>query len=114
RSKQMAKYYYKARNYQWKRYIRIAGFGCVLGGFGVFIYFFFPMVAYQLFLGTPIQKQEIQSPVPKYLVGNNNTVKDLIHQGISRLQFDYTDARNWYPQVHAEQEGVKQPEKIDN
>lgn len=110
----MAKYYYKARNYQWKRYIRIAGLGCVLGGFGVFVYFFFPMVAYQLFLGTPVQKQEIQSPVPKYLVGNNSTVKDLIYQGISRLQFDYTDARNWYPQVQAEQEGIKQPEKIDN
>lgn len=109
----MAKYYYKGRNYQFKKYLRIAGLGCILGGFGVFIYFFFPMVAYQLFLGTSVQQQEIESPVPKYLIGRNNTVKSLINQGISRLQFDYTDARNWYPQVHAEQE-KKQPEKIEN
>lgn len=109
----MAKYYYKARNYQWKRYFRIVGLGCVLGGFGVFIYFFFPVIAYQLFLGTPVQ-QEIESPVPKYLVGRNNTVKSLINQGISRLQFDYTDARNWYPQVHAEEEKEQKAEKVEN
>lgn len=113
----MAKYYYKGNNKNWKRYFKIAGIGCVLGGFGMFIYFFFPVVAYQLFLGTPVQKQEIESPVPKYLIGRSNTVKNLIDQGISRIQFDYTDARNWYPQVQAETTTIQketQPEIIEN
>ncbi len=108
----MAKYYYKAQSAHFKKYFRLAGISCVIAGVGIFIYFFFPVIAYQFFLGTPVQKQEIESPVPKYLVGKNNTVKDLIQLGISRLQFDYTDARNWYPQVQAEEKSA--PEQVDN
>lgn len=109
----MAKQYYKAQNYQITKYLRWAGLACIAGGVGVFVYFFFPLVAYQFFLGAPIAQQEIESPVPKYLVGRNNSIKSLIDQGISRLQFDYKDARNWYPQVHAE-EVEKKNEKVDN
>lgn len=107
----MAKHYYKAQNYQITKYLRWAGLLCILGGVGVFVYFFFPLVAYQFFLGAPISQQEIESPVPKYLVGRNSNIKSLIDQGISRLQFDYKDARNWYPQVHAEEKKI---EKVDN
>lgn len=107
----MGKKYYKAKNYQITKYLRIAGLGCILGGLGIFIYFLFPLVAYQFFLGAPVQAQEIESPVPKYLIGRNSNVRSLIGQGISRLQFDYKDARNWYPQVHAEE---KKNEKISN
>jgi sortase A len=109
----MAKYYYKAKNYKISRYIRIAGFSCILAGLGVFMYFFFPLMAYQLFLGAPVQGKELQSPVPKYLVGKNSNIRSLLDQGISRLQFDYKDARNWYPQVHAAEE-EKKVEKVDN
>lgn len=108
----MAKYYYKAKKVSTKKYFRIAGIGSLLAGIIGFVYFFFPIVAYQFFLGTPAQTGEIESPVPKYLVGKNSSVKELIQQGISRLQFDYTDARNWYPQVHAQEES--RPEQIDN
>ncbi|HRN96371.1 MAG TPA: sortase [Candidatus Levybacteria bacterium] len=107
----MGKKYYKAHNYQITKYLRLAGLLCIVGGIGVFVYFFFPLVAYQLFLGAPIQTQEIESPVPKYLIGRSSNIRSLIDQGISRLQFDYKDARNWYPQVHAEEKTV---EKVNN
>jgi sortase A len=108
----MAKYYYKAKNYKISRYLRIVGVSCILAGIGVFIYFFFPLVAYQFFLGSPLQQNELNAPVPKYLVGKNSNIKSLIDQGMSKLQFDYKDARNWYPQVHAAEE--EKIEKVDN
>lgn len=110
----MAKYYYKATKSKMSRYIRIVGLSCITAGFGVFLYFFFPIVAYQFFIAAPHQNGDIAAPVPKYLVGKSNNVRSLIDQGISRLQFDYKDARNWYPQVHAAEETVAPVAAVDS
>ncbi len=106
----MAKYYYKADNRQVSSILRKLGFACIGAGLLLFAYFFAPVVAYKFFI-TDTSASEIESPIPKYLVGKNTSVKGLLEQGLSRLQFDYTDARNWYPQVHAEEE--KKPQKVD-
>lgn len=105
----MAKYYYKADNRKISRILKIIGAGCVLSGLSVFVYFFFPIIAYQFFLSG--EHISIESPVPKYLVASNSNIRSMIAQGIAQIQFDYTDARNWYPQVHAEEK--KAPIKVD-
>jgi sortase A len=110
----MAKFkrYYKADNIKISRYLRLTGIGCILLGFTAILYFFFPIIAYQMFLSSSISGSEIVSPVPKYLTGESSSVKSLIQQGISSLQFDYNDARVWYPQIHPDQK--KRSAKIDH
>src|SRR5690606_36005517 len=108
----MAKQYVKANNLKLSRYLRLVGVGCVVAGVGFLAYFFSPVVAYQFFLGVHLNSQEIESPVPKYLVGRTSSVKSLIAHGISRITFDYTDARNWYPQVHAEEKKPVAPSEL--
>lgn len=69
-------------------------------GFGVFLYFFFPIISYQLFLANAYEKSSIETPIPKYLVVKDTVdIGSLIAQGIVSLTADFRDARNWYPKL---------------
>lgn len=74
--------------------------GVVIIGLGVLtlLYFFFPILLYQVIFG--FSNQKINAPIPKYaMVTNENTFASLITQGITSLTTDFTDARNWYPNL---------------
>lgn len=100
----MPKYYLKTRGnsdlllLDKKTYVRLFGILCFLVGIILFSYFIFPVISYQLFLAPIFSASAIESPIPKYLVVNENRyVPSLISQSISSLTSDYTDARSWYP-----------------
>lgn len=96
----MAHYYEKKPKKNKKKYVRIAGLFLVAFGVSVFLYFFFPLISYQIFIAGQFTDSEIESPVPKRLVVNNNpSFTSLIAQGMNSLTSDFTDARNWYPAI---------------
>jgi sortase A len=82
-----------------RKIFKIAGLGFVLIGMSFFLYFFFPVLSYQLFLANVFESSQIEVPIPKYLVvnKNNNLVGSLATAGVVSLTSDFTDARNWYP-----------------
>lgn len=93
-----------------KIYIKFLGGVILTLGLFMLFYFFFPLISYQLFLAQAFEQDSIEVPIPKYLVLNRtNPISDLIGQGIASLSHDYTDARNWYPQVR----GTAQEAPVD-
>ncbi|OGH17682.1 MAG: hypothetical protein A2868_01905 [Candidatus Levybacteria bacterium RIFCSPHIGHO2_01_FULL_40_15b] len=83
-----------------RKILKIAGLGFVLIGASFFLYFFFPVLSYQFFLANAFDKNRIEVPIPKYLVVNrNNDLGSLVASGITSLTSDFTDARNWYPNL---------------
>lgn len=79
---------------------KFLGLVVVLSGLSVVLYFFFPLISYQLFFTSYLS--EIEVPIPKStLARKSNTLHDLLSQGVNGVVTDFTDARNWYPKVHA-------------
>ena len=88
-----------------KKKLRLAGLLVILLGVGVFLFFFFPVISYQLFLSGQYARNKIEVPIPKYLVvKQNNSVGSLISSGVNSLTSDFTDARNWYPNLTGQAE----------
>ncbi len=108
----MAVYYEKSKSNNFKKIVKFAGGGFIILGLCFLAYFFLPVILYQVFLSKSYASASIESPIPKYLVvGNNGNIKDLIAQGINSLTADYTDARNWYPNIANSQEEKPKIEK---
>lgn len=99
----MPKYYLKKNrsfsfSFNKKTIARLLGLGSLLGGILLFVYFFFPLLSYQVFLAPAFANSPLEVPIPKYLVAKSEgNFRSLISQGLSSLTADYTDARNWYP-----------------
>lgn len=91
-----------------KLLLKIFGGVSLLAGFLLFMFFFFPLISYQVFLAPVFANSSFETPVPKYLVVNNQgNLGSLVSQGISSLAYDYTDARNWYPKLTASSQKAK-------
>lgn len=111
----MPKYYFKTEQsiktfslLGKKTYIKLIGVVCFLAGASLFSYFIFPVISYQLFLAPIFSSSSFESPIPKYLVVNDNRyIPSLFSQSISSLTADYTDARNWYPKYQLDPEKAK-------
>ena len=79
---------------------KILGLVFILTGILMFLYFFFPIISYQLFLGDAYASSNIEAPIPKYMVvGGNSGIASLVTQGIDSLTHNYNDARSWYPKI---------------
>lgn len=88
-----------------KRYVKFLGTFFIIFGIAFFSYFFFPVASYKMFLANA--SDDIEVPIPKYLVAkNNNTggLGSLITERISSLTTNYNDARNWYPEATEQHE----------
>lgn len=116
----MSYHYVKHSKSGRKKIVKLFGFALVLGGLLFFLYFFFPVISYQLFIAGQFENSEIETPVPKRLVVNNNaSFTSLIAQGMTSLTSDYTDARNWYPELPSRveasgsQNGSQAEKKVD-
>jgi len=97
----MSNYRYVKKNSSFKKvHKKLIGFISILIGLLMLLYFFFPIISYQFFLSPyTLAQGKIEVPIPKHLVFNGNSISSLFSQRISSLTSDYSDARNWYPQV---------------
>lgn len=94
----MVYYFEKKKRKIPKVFKRLIGVGIIFVGFSTLLYFFFPIILYQVFFG--FSQSTIDSPIPKYaMVGRENSFSGLISQGLSGLTTDFSDARNWYPNL---------------
>jgi len=80
-----------------RKAIRYFGLAMALLGVVNLLYFFFPVISWQLFFAPALASQNVVAPVPNssrlgFTLGSllSNTVNSL--SGV-----DYTDARNWFP-----------------
>lgn len=96
------KYYFHENSAKNRARIRIIGGFFIFAGVLFLVYFFFPVLSYQLFISHAFTQSEIEVPIPKYMVANNSNFGRLVQAGFSALTTDFTDARNWYPQIAAQ------------
>lgn len=75
---------------------KITGGIIIVFGLGLLLYFFFPVISYNIFYG---KESTIESPIPKYAVVKNDSFGSLISQGIANFSTNFYDARNWYPDI---------------
>ncbi|MFI5206119.1 MAG: sortase [Candidatus Paceibacterales bacterium] len=99
----MSHYYYEKKSPRFrisrKKILRIAGASSILCGVIMLVYFFFPILSYQVYLSAYAQ-ESLEVPIPKYLVANKgSSIGDLFAQGVNSLTSDYNDARRWYPNI---------------
>lgn len=106
----MSKYYEKGEKPVFKKYKKSLGAFLICLGLLIFAYFIFPIVSYQIFLANFLQGN-IEVPIPRSMVTRDNGIGSLVASGINSLTHDYTDARNWYPQVPSNIQGKT---KIDS
>src|SRR3989344_2266983 len=95
-SKKGYAYFIKKKKRIPKKARKFAGVLIIFFGLGILLYFFFPVISYQMFFGS----DTIITPVPRHAKVEGTTIGSLITQGISSLTTNYNDARNWYPRVH--------------
>jgi len=94
--------YGKDRSVLKKRLKRYVGITTLIGGLLIVLYFFFPVISYHLFLSSEFSADDIESPLPKrYVLQGNNGISSIVASGFSEVAYDFTDARNWFPQVEA-------------
>lgn len=78
---------------------KVAGAIFLIAGVAVFFYFLFPVLSYQLFIANAYE-DKLETPIPKDLVQNAGFgVGNLIASQLDSITKNYTDARNWYPQI---------------
>src|SRR5687768_46862 len=81
---------------------KVFGAFLIVAGIGVFLYFLFPVLSYQLFLANAYEGKKLEAPIPKYLVmDKSGGLGGLFTSQISSLTANYHDARNWYPNFKA-------------
>jgi len=91
-------YYRREKKLSKKKYLKTAGLISIFAGLVAIIYFFFPVISYQIFLASSYETAHLEVPIPKRMVVNEDSgLGSLITQGISSLTSNYSDARNWYP-----------------
>lgn len=94
----MKHYVFKRDNNIFSKIRKTTGAVIVCAGFLILLYFFFPLISYQVFFGSA---DNLETPVPKYAVVGQNSLTSLIAQGVAHLTTNYNDARNWYPKIHS-------------
>lgn len=91
----MASYIYKKK---FKKRVhpmrRMMGFVFLLSATAVGLYFFFPVISFNLYLTSVFASTDLTTPLPS----------DLLANSISTFSTDYEDARNWYPKVQTKNE----------
>jgi sortase A len=110
-------YYLKGKRLNLKIIKKIAGGCLILLGVSILIYFFSPLISYQIFLSSTLEQAKIEVPIPKYMVVtrmDSGGLGSLVTQGINALTRNYHDARNWYPSLESQTQTAKAEIKVDS
>lgn len=96
----MTKYYYTKKTvFQKKSLLRICAILLFLCGFGILIYVLFPLISWQLYFQPQFTSATLASPVPRNSLVTKESIQELIASA-QKFQVDYTNAQNWYPNLH--------------
>ncbi|MBI2025926.1 MAG: sortase [Candidatus Levybacteria bacterium] len=81
-----------------KRFLKLVSLFVI--GMGILIagYVFFPLISWQLYFAPVFANAEINSPIPKSTIVNQNSIASLLQGASQTLSgVDYTNAQNWFP-----------------
>lgn len=97
----MHRYSYGTNNlFSRKNTKKILGIFSISLGVITLLYFFFPLLSYQLYLSSAFAQSDITAPLPqRFVLGTGGSIGGLFTSGISNVTSDYKDARNWFPQI---------------
>lgn len=104
----MHKYSYGKKKPFFKKRKKILGLISI--GFGIFtiLYFFFPLISYHIYLSSAFAGKDIEAPLPqRFVLQGGPSIKGLVSSGITNVTSDYTDARNWFPQIKSAEASEK-------
>jgi len=98
----MSRYVYKKeKNRNIRNYIRYLGLCISLIGCFLILYFSFPIISWQVYLGASASANTVAAPIPKTVVLNKSTIKTLLASTANLQGLDYTNALTWFPNYHA-------------
>ncbi len=94
-------YYYKhTKRYNARKILRFFGLSIALFGLSLVMFFFSPLLSWQMYFGSAFAQQTLTTPVPSYNLLANNSLSSLIRAQAAALSgVDYTNAQNWYPSM---------------
>lgn len=72
--------------------ISIVSFLCLL-------YVLFPFISWKFYFEPVFASNNVQVPIPKTNVLSKDNIQDLFSQAVDNLNVDYSDARNWFPNL---------------
>lgn len=97
----MSKYgYKKEKRRNTRNIIRYLGLCISLTGCFLILYFSFPIISWQVYLGSSASANTIAAPIPKTVVLNKSTIKTLLASTANLQGLDYTNALTWFPNHH--------------
>lgn len=90
---------------------KIFGVVSIFLGMILLLYFFFPLLSYQVYLSSAYASSHIEAPLPQRMVlSQSASIGNLFESGISNVTTDYRDARNWFSKATANKP-VDRPEE---
>lgn len=95
------RYYKKGEKKNRRKIVRFFGLGMSALGLMLSLYFFFPLLSWQIYLEPVFASQSVETPIPKTTVLNNSIIKSLFEtttQSISGA--DFYNAQNWFPPTY--------------
>lgn len=91
-------YYRKKKTIPLRLVIRVCGLLLTLGGIGIVVYIFLPLILWQITYAPIFAAQNVTAPIPKRTIVGPSTVQSLIASSLHSLSgIDYTNAQNWFP-----------------
>jgi sortase A len=97
-----SRYYIKKDTRRIKKIIRFFGLGLSLTGASFSIYFFFPLISWQLYLQPAFASQAITAPIPKTTIVTNEYIQSLWRNTADSIETLYGDKnKTWMPSSSA-------------
>lgn len=72
-------------------------------GIFIFLYFFFPLLSWEIYYGRVFASSNLDSPIPRSVLEADMGVGSFVKEQFSALSTNYDDARNWYPNLRPEE-----------
>lgn len=93
----MSQIYKKSNRQKNIRIIRYIALSIAITGLLSLIYISIPLISWKLYFEPVFASNTIQTPIPKTNVLSAGNIQTLITSVVNSLNYDYTDANNWFP-----------------
>src|SRR5258708_13177842 len=90
--------YSKQNRYQKYVLLRVVSIAFSVGGLGIGVYVFFPVLMWQVYFAPVFASQVVTAPIPKTTILSSVSLHSLLESGIASLSgVDYSNVQNWFP-----------------
>jgi len=95
--------YKKAKRHNIRKMLRFTGLGISISGIIFGIYFFFPLISWELYLKPAFASQSFAAPIPQKTIITKEYIASLFQQTAKQFSgVDFNNAANWLPATYKE------------